>query len=410
MLIYLFKTVLIQAIGLAVYFIFLRNEKLFAHSRTFLWSVITCSFLIPLIQIPLFNTPEIIIHNATKYITLPEIQVGITSQVSFPYWQIISIVVICIAIIQCIRLFISYRKIIELKNKAISKENNIYFSDKIELPFSFLGSIYIPIAYKNIPALPIILAHEQVHIEKMHSLDKIAISIISRLLWFNPFFILFHKELELIHEFQVDDKVAQDYTLDSYLESFLQSAKLIQSNPLILTHSFFSSPIKNRIIMLYKKSKNEIRKKTLSVVILSLALISIVFIQCQQQEKSQVKADINEIDKIKPDENGIYEFVEDMPEFMGGDSALQVYLSQNIHYPKEAKEKNIQGRIIIEFVIDENGEVFQAEVKNSVDNGAPLDKEALRVIRNMPKWNAGVHNEKTVKVRYVLPIMFQLNS
>lgn len=410
MLLYLLKTILIQAIGLGIYFAFLRNEKLFSHARIFLWIVILSAFIIPLIQVPIFTTPEILNNNISKFISLPEVQVNASKPSNFHITTILILVAIGISIMQLIRLYLSYHKIILIKKQAISSENNVYYSDTIDLPFSFLGAVYIPIQYKNMTALPIIIAHEQAHIEKLHSLDKIIISILSSLFWFNPLFILFHKELELIHEYQVDDKVSQDYSLDSYLESFLQSAKLIQSNPLILTHSFFSSPIKNRIIMLYKKSKNEIRKKSLSIIILSLALISIVFIQCQQQEKSQVKADINEIDKIKPDENGIYEFVEEMPGFIGGDSALQVYLSENIKYPEEARKKNAQGRVIIEFVMDEEGKVAQAEVKRSVENGASLDKEALRVIRNMPKWNAGRQNGKAVKVRYVLPIMFQLNS
>jgi len=98
--------------------------------------------------------------------------------------------------------------------------------------------------------------------------------------------------------------------------------------------------------------------------------------------------------------------VEVMPEFPGGDKALLKWLIENVHYPKEAKEKGIQGRITCRFLIDENGNISDVEIVKGLDSD--LDAEAIRVIESMPKWIPGTQNGKTVRVYYSLPVTFKL--
>ncbi len=106
------------------------------------------------------------------------------------------------------------------------------------------------------------------------------------------------------------------------------------------------------------------------------------------------------------DEEEIFQVVEQMPEFPGGMEELLKYLGKNLHYPSIAQENNIQGRCIIEFVVNKDGTVVDPKVIKSLD--AACDKEAMRVVKSMPKWKPGLQRGKPVRVRYTLPVMFRL--
>ena len=110
----------------------------------------------------------------------------------------------------------------------------------------------------------------------------------------------------------------------------------------------------------------------------------------------------------KPESDSIYNIVEVMPEFPGGMSQMATYLSENIKYPEEAKDKNISGRVFIEFVIEKDGSVSNVNVMRSVGGGC--DDEAVRVVKAMPKWKPGLMKGKPVRVHYVLPINFKLEE
>ena len=105
--------------------------------------------------------------------------------------------------------------------------------------------------------------------------------------------------------------------------------------------------------------------------------------------------------------NSVYDVVEQMPSFPGGISGLRTYLNQNIRYPAEAQENCVQGRVVVSFVVGKDGHISDVTVLRSVDPS--LDKEAVRVIRNMPRWTPGKHGGEPVKVRYNVPVSFRLN-
>ena len=106
------------------------------------------------------------------------------------------------------------------------------------------------------------------------------------------------------------------------------------------------------------------------------------------------------------DEGEIFQVVEQMPEFPGGMQALMAYLSKNIKYPSVAQDNGIQGRVLVSFVVNKDGSIVDPEVIKSVD--ASLDKEAMRVIKAMPKWNPGKQRGKPVRVKYTVPVLFRL--
>jgi len=105
--------------------------------------------------------------------------------------------------------------------------------------------------------------------------------------------------------------------------------------------------------------------------------------------------------------NRVYDVVEQMPSFPGGISGLRTYLNQNIRYPAEAQENCVQGRVVVSFVVGKDGHISDVTVLRSVDPS--LDKEAVRVIRNMPRWTPGKQGGEPVKVRYNVPVSFRLN-
>lgn len=108
------------------------------------------------------------------------------------------------------------------------------------------------------------------------------------------------------------------------------------------------------------------------------------------------------------DSEGVYLVPDEMPKFLGGMQAMMKYLSTNVKYPVEAQKKGVSGRVIIQFVVMEDGTLGQEKVVRGVD--PLLDEEALRVVKAMPKWTPGVADGKTVKVRFTIPVMFSLSK
>jgi len=102
----------------------------------------------------------------------------------------------------------------------------------------------------------------------------------------------------------------------------------------------------------------------------------------------------------------VYEIVEQMPEYPGGLTALMNYLRENTRYPAAAQKAGIEGRVIVSFIVEPNGSVSNVEIVRSVDTD--LDQEALRVVRQMPKWEPGKQDGNTVRVKFHLPIKFML--
>ncbi len=106
------------------------------------------------------------------------------------------------------------------------------------------------------------------------------------------------------------------------------------------------------------------------------------------------------------EEEAVFFIVEDMPKFPGGPAALRKYLKKTVEYPIIAQENGIQGRVFVKFVVGKDGSVTNVEISRGADPS--LDKEAIRVVKAMPKWEPGRQRGKAVRVSYTVPINFQL--
>ncbi|MCK5822535.1 MAG: energy transducer TonB [Bacteroidales bacterium] len=112
-------------------------------------------------------------------------------------------------------------------------------------------------------------------------------------------------------------------------------------------------------------------------------------------------------DEDEEEEAEIFYVVENMPEFPGGTNEMRKYIANNIVYPEIAKENGITGKVYVQFVVNGKGKIEQVKVVRGVDPS--IDKEAVRVIKNLPKWKPGKQRGKPVKVSFTVPINFQLN-
>lgn len=126
-----------------------------------------------------------------------------------------------------------------------------------------------------------------------------------------------------------------------------------------------------------------------------------------QGEVVEINEDINIVVEEMPEEQTIYQVVEQQPEFPGGMQALMKYLKDKINYPRISRENNSQGKTYVNFVVNTDGSICDVEVMKS-SGDVYLDREAVRVVEAMPKWTPGKQSGKAVRVRFTLPVTFRL--
>lgn len=136
--------------------------------------------------------------------------------------------------------------------------------------------------------------------------------------------------------------------------------------------------------------------KTRKNVSLKVALMMLVLLFSFMTSTAQTKKN-----------NMVFDVVEVMPQFPGGQIAMLKYIMENIKYPEQAMKEGIQGRVTVRFIVEKDGSI--SDVKPILSVHPLLNKEAVRVVESMPKWTPGKHNGKPVRVRFNLPVMFKLN-
>ena len=137
-----------------------------------------------------------------------------------------------------------------------------------------------------------------------------------------------------------------------------------------------------------------------AVLAITLAVL-LVPARANAQDKKE-KGKTTQTQKDTTTDDKVYDVCEQMPIFEGGDAALLKYLRENLKYPDKTKDRGVQGRLVIGFIVEKDGSLTDVKVLRPVD--IDLDAEALRVIKGMPKWIPGRQNGKRVRVRYLLPI------
>ena len=134
------------------------------------------------------------------------------------------------------------------------------------------------------------------------------------------------------------------------------------------------------------------------------ALLLIIFIGGAIVSKAQR----NEVVELPADSNAVYSVVETPPVPKGDFKEFYKYIAQRIHYPAEARKKNIQGKVLLQFIVERDGNITNVKVIRSASTD--LEAEAVRVISDSPKWNPGRQGGKPVRVYYMVPIAFSLQT
>lgn len=157
-------------------------------------------------------------------------------------------------------------------------------------------------------------------------------------------------------------------------------------------------------------TKNEVREeeeiKTQEEVTHSDVAISTANRKGTDEVNGKDIADLNQMAQESQEEEKPFVVVEQMPQFPGGQDAMNAFIAKNLHYPIIAQENGIEGRVIIRFVINKQGKVGRVELVRGIN--PDCDKEAMRVIKSMPDWIPGKQNGVTVPVSYTIPVRFKL--
>lgn len=149
------------------------------------------------------------------------------------------------------------------------------------------------------------------------------------------------------------------------------------------------------------------KREKFVMMIVVLLMMTVGNIACAQNVPLIIDPDkVDQYLAERKDTINVYDCVEQMPSFPGGTQKLKEFIEENLRYPKELEETCIQGRVIVRFVVERNGKLSNVKVVKSVH--PVLDKEALRIVKLMPRWIPGRQNGITVRVKCYIPIIFRL--
>ena len=424
-MIYLLQVNLGIILFYALYKLICTRDTFFNSRRLILLLSLILPFIIPLIDIREWMETRdslVMLTNFDYSTTIPEIVVGTAgtepgNQV-FVISEWIKNIYIAGILALSVRLIVQaislYLIILRTPEKTVNGIRIKCMKDKSG-PFSFFNWIFLNPDNVKEEEMSEILTHEMAHVRQKHSIDVIISELVNICCWINPFAWLMKREVRLNLEFLADRKVMDaGFATKSYQYHLLG---LTYSHKYGLSNNFNFSHLKQRIIMMNKKKTNGAGHiKYALFAIPAFALLLAGNISCSSEatktddvkgNATTVKPDAVEVPIDKPattDET--FAVVEQMPEFPGGMKELMTYLKDNIKYPKAAQDKKVQGRVIVQFVVEKDGTPTEFNVLRSVD--PDLDAEALRVLGEMPKWKPGMQKGQVVRVKYTVPVTFKL--
>lgn len=298
--------------------------------------------------------------------------------------------------------------------------------DRVMAPFSFFQYLFVSetedFSSRDSEA---ILAHEMVHIKSWHSADRMIVEALSVFFWFSPLVYLFRSSIRDVHEFEADASAVKTTELVSYGELLLRYSHITSMPSPALSNPFLHTQLKRRFIMMTKKPSNQISLIKYLLVV-PLLLLSLFVLSCKDNIEMERYETIDSLeksgtdtsspseqekvvtyeDKLNKSEENVFDRVEQMPKFRSGDKELITYFMDNINYPEQARKSQIEGTVVVQFIVDTDGSIRDAKVVREIGGGC--DEEALRVVNSMPNWTAGVQDGVNVPVKFTMPVRFKL--
>ena len=428
------------AVLIAVFYMFYRlmlARETFHHvNRLVLLLTAVASYVLPLCVITIHETVTI---ERTANVAVGAWQAeAAVEQPAMPLWQIVLpiLFIIGVALTLFHTLWSLFRIIRLIKHSEQHPQEDgtiVCVTGNAALsPFSWMHYIVMNRSdYETNDAT--ILAHERGHICLRHSWDLILVDTLTALQWFNPAMWMLRSDLRAIHEYEADAAVlSQGINARQY--QYLLITKAAGIGGYSLANGISHSTLKNRInMMLHTKSDRSRLLKLLALLpIVGIALAvnaeKVVDVRYEESQKgiAEKKAEtaaaftttlkydtipgetFTAVGTYEPVQGDVFDVVEEMPQYPGGPQALFKFLGENVQYPAEAEKAGIQGRVIATFVVEKDGSISQPTIVKSVD--PLLDAEAIRVISAMPNWIPGKQNGKVVRVKYTVPLSFNLDG
>ena len=409
----------------ALYKLVCTRDTFFRSRRFILIVSLVLPFILPFIDVRewLESRDRMIMLTHFDYsAVLPEIVVGSEAAETgnrvfvlsewIGYLYLAGIVALLVRLV--VQAFSLYRLIVRMPEKEINGVRVKCLNDPSG-PFSFFRWIFMNPAAVKEDEISEILTHEMAHVKQRHSVDVLLAEMVSICCWINPFAWLLKREVRLNLEFLADRKVMEaGFATKSYQYHLLG---LAYNHKYGLSNNFNFSHLKQRIIMMNKKKSNAAGHIKYALFVLpAFALLVAGNISCSQDAsqtedaKEEVVAPVSPEAKEVPADSTAKEEVfmvaEQMPEFPGGMKEMLKFLQENVKYPENAMKNNVQGRVIVQFVIEKDGTPTEFKVARSVD--PDLDAEALRVLQTMPKWKPGMQRGEVVRVKFTVPVSFKL--
>lgn len=406
----------------ALYKLVCTRDTFFRSRRFILIVSLVLPFILPFIDVRewLESRDRMIMLTHFDYsAVLPEIVVGSEAAETgnrvfvlsewIGYLYLAGVLVLLVRLV--IQAFSLYRLIVRMPEKEINGVR-VKCLNAPSGPFSFFRWIFMNPAAVKEDEISEILTHEMAHVRQHHSVDVLLAEMVSICCWMNPFAWLLKREVRLNLEFLADRKVMEaGFATKSYQYHLLG---LAYNHKYGLSNNFNFSHLKQRIIMMNKEKSNGAGHIKYALFVLpAFALLVAGNISCSQgaSEKQDAKEETVAPDSVAAPTDGVakdevFMVAEQMPEFPGGMKELLKFLQNNLKYPENAMKNNVQGRVIVQFVVEKDGTLTEFKVARSVD--PDLDAEALRVLQIMPKWKPGMQRGKIVRVKFTVPVSFKL--
>ncbi|GAA4439923.1 hypothetical protein GCM10023188_36570 [Pontibacter saemangeumensis] len=447
--------VLKSGIGLLALYLFyyalLRSQTSFRFNRLYLLLAPLVALALPLITWPVQFTTAPAVAKALQTIQLNEVLVVAyrpSGSILASYMTPVSIALAIyglVAVFLLLRLCRQLWHIRRLRSDAIPVEQatgsvHILQLKQPHASFAFLNHIYLSNQEQLSPReRQQVLAHELAHVQLGHTYDVLYYELLSAVLWFNPLIWLLKQELRNVHEFQADARVLEQHQPQEYVSLL---SKEVLFNMGLPVGSYFQKPqVLRRLYMLQQRGKQAgWMRPLLTLPLLFVLLVSLSGQQAATDFANPFNAPVTPMDRAanpdaaqeplpeqdttespvkesKPSNDEIhnllylkpYNYVEQMPQFKGGEAEMMKFLAMNVRYPKEAQEAGVEGLVVLSFVVGPDGKLSGFQVIKRL--GAGTDEEALRVVKLMDgKWQAGKQDGKVVPVNYTLPVRFTLKN
>lgn len=411
---YMLKASLSMGVLSILYFCFLRHDTLNGLRRISLIFILLFSAIFPFIRFNLVakDSDSLIYQVNLSQIEINPINPNLEKGQAFNYQLIILTILIIGGIFFSLKFLVQlFSVLILIRKSKLKREGSfifIYVEENIT-PFSFFNLIFISTDGKAETGSELMIKHEKAHVRQKHSFDVMLAELFCIVFWWNPIVWLLRREIKVNLEYLADKDVLSD-GIDATKYQYLL-LKTAQNNASIyIINDFNVSQLKKRITMINKQRTSRILsfKYLLAFPVIALMLIGNAQNTFSQQKEKVEIASLTENPTTSEDQLPPFVMVEQMPQFPGGESAMMQYIGTNLKYPESAAKENIEGRVVLRFVVTKTGDITDVSVLRGLDSRC--DEEAMRVVRAMPKWTPGKQGGKDVDVYYTLPMLYKLQK